>query len=43
MVIRIAGRIVTGPAAFFLAWVIDVSAFAAGAARHTARQRLRRR
>jgi hypothetical protein len=28
MVSRIAGRIVTGPAAFFVAWVIDISAFA---------------
>jgi hypothetical protein len=28
MVSRIAGRWLTGPAAFFVAWVIDVGAFA---------------
>jgi hypothetical protein len=38
MASRIAGRIVTGPAAFFVAWVIDISAFALSAFR----RRLRR-
>jgi hypothetical protein len=33
MASRIAGRIVTGPAAFFVAWVIDISAFALSAFR----------
>jgi hypothetical protein len=28
MVSRVAGRIVTGPAAFFAAWAIDISVFA---------------
>jgi hypothetical protein len=28
MVSRIAGRIVTGPAAFFVAWMLDISAYA---------------
>jgi hypothetical protein len=35
---RISARIVTGPAAFFVAWLIDVTAFAAA----VARRRLRR-
>jgi hypothetical protein len=39
MVSRIVGRIVTGPAAFFVAWVLDISAYAA----HSFRRRLQRR
>jgi hypothetical protein len=39
MVSRIAGRMVTGPAAFFVAWVIEVGAFALSGFR----QRLDRR
>jgi hypothetical protein len=35
---RIAGLIVTGPAAFFVAWMIDISAYAAS----DIRRRLRR-
>jgi hypothetical protein len=38
MVSRIAGRMLTGPAAFFVAWVIDVGAFALS----SFRQRLHR-
>jgi hypothetical protein len=39
MVSRIAGRMLTGPVAFFVAWVIDVGAFALS----EFRQRLDRR
>jgi len=38
MVSRIAGRIVTGPAAFFLAWALDVAAYAG----HSIERRLHR-
>jgi hypothetical protein len=35
---RVLGRIVTGPAAFFLAWCIDIAAFAAAAVRQRRRR-----
>jgi hypothetical protein len=37
---RLAGRLLTGPIAFFLAGVIDVGAFASGALRESVRKRL---
>jgi hypothetical protein len=38
MVSWIAGRIVTGPAAFFVAWALDIAAYA----RHSFERRLHR-
>ncbi|MGB0092022.1 MAG: hypothetical protein WBP81_05755 [Solirubrobacteraceae bacterium] len=40
MLSRIAGRIITGPLAFFLAGMIDVGAFALAALRKAMRDRV---
>jgi sorbitol-specific phosphotransferase system component IIBC len=36
---RLVARLITGPLAFFVAWLIDVAAFGAGALRAALRRR----